>query len=89
MRIYHAAYYLDPESKWYTVEVVDFPGAVSQGRTLKSARVMIRDALKLLAQTLLDDGEPLPRPHATPKPKTADFFEKIPLSFRVQTPGAL
>jgi predicted RNase H-like HicB family nuclease len=78
MRKYHAAYFFDPESKWYSVEVLDFPGAVSQGRTLKSARIMIRDALKLLAQSLIDDGSPLPRPRPKSKPKAATFFEQIP-----------
>jgi predicted RNase H-like HicB family nuclease len=85
MRKYHAAYYLDPDSKWYSVEVLDFPGAISQGRTLKSARTMIRDALKLLAQSLLDEGAPLPAPRPASKPKAAHFFEEIPISFRVQT----
>ena len=36
MREYHAAYY-EIEDGWYMAVVMDFPGVVSQGRTLRSA----------------------------------------------------
>ena len=48
---YHAAYY-PIEDGWYMAKVLDFPGAVSQGRTLRSARGMIRDALRQVAEDL-------------------------------------
>ena len=41
-------------------EVLDFPGALSQGRTLRSARRMIRDAVRLLAECMIEEGQPLP-----------------------------
>ena len=42
---YHAAFY-PVEDGWYLARVLDFPGVVSQGKTLRSARFMIRDALR-------------------------------------------
>jgi predicted RNase H-like HicB family nuclease len=82
---YHAAYYQEPEDEgWFVVEVVDFPGAISQGRTLKSARRMIRDALRGLAECKLELGQPLPQPDpkAKAKAKGAKFFENVPLRIR-------
>lgn len=81
---YHAAYYRQ-EDGWYVAEVLDFPGAVSQGRTLNSARRMIRDALRLLAETTIEQGNPLPRPNPRARDKKADFTETIPLRIRAQT----
>jgi predicted RNase H-like HicB family nuclease len=81
---YHAAYF-EQDDGWYIVEVVDFSGVFSQGKTLRSARVMIRDALKLMAECRVEDGLPLPRPDAKVKPsfgKKADFRETIPLKTR-------
>lgn len=81
---YHAVYYRQP-SGWYVVEVLDFPGAVSQGKTFKSARRMIRDALRLLATTMIEEGKPLPQPNPRARDRKADHQEVIPLRIRVQT----
>lgn len=84
---YHAAYFKQDDG-WYLVEVVDFPGVFSQGKTLRSARVMIRDALKLAAECQVEDGLPLPRPDRRAKPTLgtkADFRETIPLKTRFAT----
>ncbi len=81
---YHAAYY-PVEDGWYMAKVLDFPGALSQGRTLRSARRMIRDALKGLAQYLLDKGEPLPLPKPGVKDPDALFAETIGLRVRCIT----
>lgn len=81
---YHAAYY-QIEDGWYMAKVLDFPGTISQGRTLKSARRMIRDALRLMAECTLDDGKPLPPPNPRARDKKAVFTEKIPLQIRAQT----
>ena len=54
---YHAAYY-EGESGWIVAKVLDFPGALSQGRTLKSARRMIRDALRVMADGSLSQCLP-------------------------------
>ena len=63
--------------------VLDFPGANSQGETLRSARRMIRDALRLMAQTHIEMGEPLPTPNPKAKDRKAIFMEKISVSVRV------
>lgn len=83
---YHAAFF-QGESDWIVAKVLDFPGALSQGRTLNSARRMIRDALRLLAETLLEEGEPLPLPNPRAKDKKALFQEIIPL--RIQVPAGV
>ena len=74
---YHAAYF-NGEDGWIVAEVLDFPGALSQGRTLKSAQRMIRDALRVMAETLIEEGQGLPKPNARAKSKEAIFMEKIP-----------
>ena len=86
MRHYHAAYY-EIEDGWYMAEVMDFPGVISQGRTLRSARRMIRDALRTMAEWYFDDGKPLPVPNPKAKPTEGKpaFKEKIPLRLRVTT----
>jgi predicted RNase H-like HicB family nuclease len=81
---YTAAYYKDEESGRYTAEVLDFPGAISQGRTLKQARSMVRDALRELANYLVEQGEPLPQPNPEAAHEDAEFSEKIRLVIRVE-----
>ena len=83
---YHAAYYWDEKSKWYTVQVLDFRGVISQGRTLKSARWMIKDALKLMAECYLEEGELFPRPNPRARDRKVDLVEPIRLDIRVLTP---
>jgi predicted RNase H-like HicB family nuclease len=84
---YHAAYFKQPDG-WFVVELLDFPGVLSQGKTLKSARWMIRDALKLMAECYVEDGKPLPRPNPRAKAKKADYVEPVGLSIRVHAaPG--
>jgi predicted RNase H-like HicB family nuclease len=43
-------------------EALDFPGAVTQGFDLSDARLMISSAMEDLAQSLLEEGKPLPAP---------------------------
>jgi predicted RNase H-like HicB family nuclease len=81
---YHAAYYWHEDTKWYTVQLLDFPSVITQGRTLKSARRMAQDALQLLAESLLEDGEPLPRPNPRVRDKKADLVEPIQLIVRAR-----
>ena len=80
---YHAAYY-PIEDSWYMAKVLDFPGAVSQGRTLRSARKMIRDSLEGLAEFILKKGEPLPKPNHRARDRKAAFQEKIALTIECQ-----
>ena len=89
MRQYHAAYY-EIEDGWYFAEVMDFPGVISQGRTLRSARRMIRDALRTMVEWYVEDGRALPEPNRRAKPKEGKpaYREKIPVSVHAKT-GAL
>ncbi len=80
---YHAAYFRG-ESGWIVAQVLDFPGALSQGRTLKSAQRMIRDALRVMAEALIEEGESLPRPNPRARDKSAIYQEVIPV--RIQVP---
>ena len=80
---YHAAYYRQPDG-WYVVSLLDFPGVNSQGKTLREARFMIRDALQLMAEGYLDGGIPLPKPHPKAKDKEADSHETIVLEIRTR-----
>jgi predicted RNase H-like HicB family nuclease len=86
MRAYHAAYYAI-EDGWYMAEVLDFPGVGSQGRTLRSARRMIRDALRLMVECYVDEGKALPDPNpmANPSEGKPVFKEKIPLTIKART----
>src|SRR5260370_41604461 len=78
---YHAAYY-EIEDGWYMAKVLDFPGAISQGRTLRSARYMIRDALRGLAEFIIERGEPLPRPNPRARDKSSVFSAVIAVGVR-------
>jgi predicted RNase H-like HicB family nuclease len=78
---YHAAYYHGDDG-WIIAQVLDFPAAISQGKTLRSARRMIRDALRQVAECMTEEGQPLPRPDRSAKDPTAILVEKIPLRVR-------
>lgn len=73
---YHAAYYRQPDG-WFVVSLLDFPGVHSQGKNLREARYMIKDALQVMAESFLDDERPLPKPNRKAKDKDADFHETI------------
>jgi predicted RNase H-like HicB family nuclease len=84
---YHAAYYLPKgEDRMVVAEVLDFPGAASQGFDLPDARRMIADALAELAQIYLEEGRPLPAPNPEVSAADADLIELLPLSVEVGVP---
>ena len=78
---YHVAFFL-PRAKGEMVvaEALDFPGAVTQGFDLPDARLMIASALEDLAQSLLEEGKPLPAPAPELSDPGADLIELVPLS---------
>lgn len=75
---YHAAYY-PIEDGWFMVRVLDFPGVISQGKNLEQARKMIKDALCLMAEYKLEQGDSLPRPNPRSGDKKAALVEAIQL----------
>jgi predicted RNase H-like HicB family nuclease len=81
---YHVAYYLPRAGeKMVVAEALDFAGAVSQGFDLADARLMISSAMEDLAQLLLEEGKPLPRPNSEASAPDADLIELTPLSVEV------
>jgi predicted RNase H-like HicB family nuclease len=84
---YHTAYY-PIEDGWFMVRVLDFPGVISQGRSIEHARKMIKDALCLMAEHKLEQGETLPRPNTRARDKKAVLVEGIQLNIRVRMAGA-
>lgn len=76
---YRAAYYDDKESGWVTAKVLDFPGVLSQGRTLAKARRMLADALREMTEWYLEDGLPIPRPDPQATDPPASVLEPISL----------
>ena len=75
---YHSAYY-PIEDGWFMVRVLDFPGVITQGRSIEHARKMAKDALCLMADYKLEQGETLPRPNPRARDKKAVFVETIQL----------
>lgn len=87
MLVYHATFYkYEEDDGWCVVSVLDFPGVNTQGRTLCEARFMVKDVLKLMAESYLEDGQTFPKPN----PKAADpealRIEKIRLEILVHAP---
>lgn len=76
---YKAAFFEDRENGWFLAKVLDFPGVVTQGRTLVKARHMLNDALREMTEWLLEDGQPLPHADATVNDSNADVIEPIRL----------
>ena len=83
MMKYHAAYYRQDDG-WYVVSLLDFPGVNSQGKNLREARAMIKDALTLMVECYLEDEKPLPKPNARAHDKDADFQERIALEIKAR-----
>ncbi len=86
MIVYKAAY-KKCEDGWYTAWVIDFPGAISQGRTLNRARVMLADALQLMAETSILHGKLIPPPNPNVHDNEADVVE--PIFLNIQTGSRL
>lgn len=84
---YHAAYYrFEEDEGWYVVSILDFPGINTQGRTLREARFMVKDALQLMVECYLDERRRLPRPNPKATDPAAKRIEKVRLEVRVHGP---
>ena len=84
---YHAAFYQYPEDDgWYVVSVLDFPGVNTQGRTLREARFMVKDALQLMVECYLEEGKKLPKPAPKATDPKAKRIERIRLQIIVHQP---
>ncbi len=77
---YHIAFYFPRASgEMVVAEALDFPGAVTQGFDLQDARGMIASAIEDLAGLLMEEGKPLPLPHADVTAADAELVELVPL----------
>jgi len=79
MVVYKAAYTFDEsdENGWVIGQVLDFPGAASQGRGLEDARRMLGSALVDMAESYIVDGKVLPQPDPSLTDTDADIEEPI------------
>src|SRR5262245_45252232 len=84
---YRAAFY-EIEDGWFMGKVLDFPGVVTQGRSLSAAKRMLRAALEDMSEWYLEDGQPLPKPNPRAKDKKAKFVESIGLLTKAVTGAA-
>lgn len=53
----------------FAAYVPDLPGCVATGPTERTVTVKIREAMALHIESLIDHGEPVPRPTAIPTAK--------------------
>ena len=79
MIVYKAAYSFDEfdETGWVIGQVLDFPGAISQGQGLEDARRMLGSALVDMAESHILDGRVLPQPDSSLTDADADLEEPI------------
>lgn len=80
---YHAAFYKEDDG-WYVVSVLDFPGINTQGKNLREARFMVKDAIKLMAEYYLEEGKTLPRPNPKATDPEATRLETVRLEIFVR-----
>jgi len=52
----------DEESGWYTAKILEFPGCISQGKTVQEAYEQLEDAAISWIQAALDAGQDIPQP---------------------------
>lgn len=50
METYHIRIEKDPDSDWYVVQCVEYPGAISQGKTIDECVYNIKEALDLVLE---------------------------------------
>ncbi|MCS6978308.1 MAG: hypothetical protein NZM31_15060 [Gemmatales bacterium] len=83
MLIYKAAYKFVEGG--VHAHVVDFPGVITCAQDLTEARRLLALALVDLADYMLEQGEPLPKPDPSASDPDADVEEPIYLQLRVST----
>lgn len=79
---YHAAFSQIEDGR-YLAEVLDFPGVVTQGKTLAEARYIVQDALRLMAECYLEAGKPLPKPNPNARKKDVKRIEPVSLTVHI------
>ncbi len=69
MNEYKYTIIIEPETEegGYTVTVPSLPGCVTQGETIEEAIAMAKDAIRLFVETLIENGEPVPKEREHPQ----------------------
>jgi predicted RNase H-like HicB family nuclease len=72
-------------------KVLDYPGVLTQGRTIEKARKMLASALREMVEWHIEDGLPIPRPDTNAVDPTAAIQEpiKLILQSKIETPNRL
>jgi predicted RNase H-like HicB family nuclease len=78
MIAYKAGYKFDPDG--VHAEVLDFPGAISCETDLEDARMMLADALAVMAEIYIQDEDPIPKPDPNVVNSSMDVVEPIYLN---------
>ena len=60
--VYPALFHPNADDGSYTITYPDFPGCISEGKSLENALYMAQDALRVWIGYVLDEGEALPAP---------------------------
>lgn len=73
MKDYRYTIILHPsEEGGYSVSVPAMPGIATQGSTIEEAIAMAKDAIRLYIESLVADGEPIPKETEHPQAITID-----------------
>lgn len=80
--VYPALFHLNEDDGSYTITYPDFPGCISEGKSLENALYMAQDALCTWLRYLLDDGQELPSASelAQVKPGSGEFVNLVRVS---------
>lgn len=60
--VYPALFHLNKDDGSYTITYPDFPGCISEGKSLENALYMAQDALRVWIGYALEEGASLPSP---------------------------
>lgn len=61
-RIKLTAVFEPDEDGWIQARILEIPGVVTCGKTIEEARFMLRDALKEVLLSYMEEGAPAPLP---------------------------
>ena len=77
--VYPALFHLNEDDGSYTITYPDFPGCISEGKSLENALYMAQDALRVWIGYVLDEGESLPVPTRMQqvKPGSGEFVNLV------------
>lgn len=61
----------------YSAYAPDLPGCISTGKTWSDIHEMIRESIRLYLETMLDDGDPLPKPQVSLEEAMAQHCQNL------------